>query len=244
MIEGIIFDYGGTLDSRGVHWSEVIWDGFCRFYDDGGENARVTKEQFREAYVHAERALAAQRIILPADTFHDVMRKKVEIEIDYMVGHDWIDRESVGSSRARDAVAGYCDGAARECIAEARPVLEQLAERYPLMLVSNFYGNIDSVLHAYDLRHYFRGIIESAVVGVRKPNPTIFRLGVDALELPPEQVLVVGDSLRKDIAPAESLGCKALWLKGKGWTPDEDALTHPHTITAITQVPLHSVLNH
>ena len=23
--EGIIFDYGGTLDSRGDHWSEVIW---------------------------------------------------------------------------------------------------------------------------------------------------------------------------------------------------------------------------
>ena len=26
-ITGIIFDYGGTIDSRGVHWSEVIWDG-------------------------------------------------------------------------------------------------------------------------------------------------------------------------------------------------------------------------
>ena len=26
-IKGIIFDYGGTIDSRGVHWSEIIWDG-------------------------------------------------------------------------------------------------------------------------------------------------------------------------------------------------------------------------
>ena len=28
MIKGIIFDYGGTIDSRGVHWSEVIWQGY------------------------------------------------------------------------------------------------------------------------------------------------------------------------------------------------------------------------
>ena len=105
-----------------------------------------------------------------------------------------------------------------------------------MMLVSNFYGNIDEVVRSYGIRHLFKGIIESAVVGVRKPNPTLFRLGVDALELPAEQVLVVGDSLRKDILPAEQLGCPALWLKGKGWTDDEDLQTHPHTITRITQV--------
>jgi len=74
------------------------------------------------------------------------------------------------------------------------------------------------------------------VVGVRKPNPTLFRLGVDALELTPDHVLVVGDSLRKDIEPAERLGCHALWLKGKGWTDEEDQQTHPHTITRVTQV--------
>ena len=106
-----------------------------------------------------------------------------------------------------------------------------------MMLVSNFYGNVDSVLRAYDLRRYFKGVIESAVVGVRKPNPTLFRLGVDALELEPQQVLVVGDSLRKDILPAESLGCSTLWLKGKGWTAEEDAQTHPGTIRSLAEVP-------
>jgi len=73
-------------------------------------------------------------------------------------------------------------------------------------------------------------------VGIRKPNPTLFKLGVDALEMAPQQVLVVGDSLRKDIEPAESLGCHVLWLKGKGWTAEEDALTHPCIINNITEV--------
>ncbi len=227
MIKGIIFDYGGTIDSRGIHWSEVIWDG----YQAAG--VPVTKEQFRDSYVHAERELARVRHILPNDNFHDLLLKKMRIEL-----QDLADKRLVNGDiePLAQQVAQYCYDAARSSIEEARPVLELLSQHYPMMLVSNFYGNVDSVLRDFDLRRYFKGVIESAVVGVRKPNPVIFKLGVDVLELPAEQVLVVGDSLKKDILPAESLGCQVLWLKGKGWTPDEDAQTHPHTITTLNQV--------
>ena len=226
MIKGIIFDYGGTLDSRGVHWSEVLWQG----YQQAG--VPIDKQTFRTAYVEGERALARERIILPQDDFHVLLLKKVAIEISYLPQQP----DETTRDRWVKEIAAYCDNAARGCIDEARPMLEELHEKYPMMLVSNFYGNIDEVLRRYGIRHLFKGIIESAVVGIRKPNPTLFRLGVDALELNPEEVLVVGDSLRKDIEPAEHLGCHVLWLKGKGWTDEEDQQTHPHTITRVTQV--------
>ena len=226
MIKGIIFDYGGTLDSRGVHWSEVLWQG----YQLAG--VPIDKETFRTAYVEGERALARERIILPQDNFHTLLLKKVALEISYLPEQP----DAVTRDNWINEIAAHCDKAARSCINEARPMLEGLHEHYPMMLVSNFYGNIDEVLRDYGIRHLFKGIIESAVVGVRKPNPTLFRLGVDALELEPHEVLVVGDSLRKDIEPAEKLGCHVLWLKGKGWTADEDQQTHPHTITSVTQV--------
>ena len=226
MIKGIIFDYGGTLDSRGVHWSEVLWKGYCQ------AGVPIDKETFRNAYVEGERALARERIIMPQDNFHTLLLKKVKVEISYLP--DKPDTET--QNRWVNEIAAFCDNAARECVEEARTVLEHLHERHPMMLVSNFYGNIDEVLRSYGIRHLFKGIIESAVVGVRKPNPTLFKLGVDALELEPYEVLVVGDSLRKDIEPAEQLGCRALWLKGKGWTEEEDLQTHPNTITSITQV--------
>ncbi len=104
------------------------------------------------------------------------------------------------------------------------------------MLVSNFYGNIESVLSDFNLLGYFRSIIESAVVGVRKPDPRIFSLGVEALGLKPSEVLVVGDSYKKDIVPAESIGCKVAWLKGKGWTADEDAVMHPAIIKSLAEL--------
>ena len=72
-LKGIIFDYGGTIDSRGVHWSEVIWDG----YRDSGVD--VTKEDFREAYVHAERELARTRHILPHHNFYDLLLIKMRV---------------------------------------------------------------------------------------------------------------------------------------------------------------------
>lgn len=226
MIKGIIFDYGGTLDSRGVHWSEVLWQGYKQ------ADVPIDKETFRTAYVEGERALARERIILPQDDFHTLLIKKVALEISFLPDQP----DNATRDRWVKEIAAYCDNAARTCINEAMPMLETLHQRYPMMLVSNFYGNIDEVLRAYGIRHLFKGIIESAVVGIRKPNPTLFRLGVDALELNAQDVLVVGDSLRKDIEPAEQLGCQVLWLKGKGWTQEEDAQTHPHTITSVKQV--------
>ncbi len=229
-IKGIIFDYGGTIDSHGIHWSEVIWEGYQ------AAQVPVTKEQFRDSYVVAERELALVRHILPNDNFHDLLLKKMRIELKDLVEKGLFQCNDIEPLATE--IAQYCYDAARSSIEEARPTLELLSQHYPMMLVSNFYGNVDSVLRDFDVRKYFKGVIESAVVGVRKPNPVIFKLGVDVLEFDPNDVLVVGDSLKKDILPAESIGCKTLWLKGKGWTADEDAQTHPGTIKTLADIPV------
>lgn len=227
-IKGIIFDYGGTIDSRGDHWSVVI----DKAYKDAGLN--IGTQAFRDAYVHAERELAKVRHILPHHNFLDLLNIKMEIEM------AWLSEKGIISSddarRFAPEVARLCYEAARSSIEEARPVLEALSARFPMVLVSNFYGNVEAVLTDFNLRRYFGSIIESAVVGVRKPDPAIFALGVEALGLPAENVLVVGDSFTKDIVPARSLGCRVAWLKGKGWTPDEDARTDSSEIGSLGEL--------
>ena len=101
---------------------------------------------------------------------------------------------------------------------EASCVLLQLREHFPMVLVSNFYGNIATVLREFSLDGIFQHIVESAVVGIRKPDPRIFTLGVEALGLDPSEVVVVGDSIDKDIIPARQAGCHTVWFKGEGWT--------------------------
>lgn len=228
-IKGIIFDYGGTIDSRGTHWSDVIWRGYL------ASGISVDKAAFREAYVYAERELARVRHILPHHNFYDVLFRKMQIELRYLAENDLIAPDNTDAYA--DAIATFCYQEASDCVEEARPTLEWLYSRFPMVLVSNFYGNVEAVLADFDLRRYFRSVVESAVVGVRKPDPEIFRLGVRALGLHPSDVLVVGDSLNKDIIPAESIGCHVLWLKGKGWTQAEDEATHPNTIYSLSELP-------
>lgn len=227
-IKGIIFDYGGTIDSRGVHWSEIIWDGYQAC------GVGVEKKDFRDAYVFAERELARVRHIMPEDNFHVLLLKKMRIELGWLEDHGFLGMDS--TDRYAGPVADYCYDAAKNAITDARPVLEKLFAHYPMVLVSNFYGNVESVLADFDLKKYFRAIIESAVVGVRKPDPRIFELGVEALGLKADEVLVVGDSYKKDILPAESIGCHVAWLKGKGWTAEEDAVVHPAMIKNLSEV--------
>ena len=97
----------------------------------------------------------------------------------------------------------------------------KLRNKYPLVLVSNFYGNISVVLQEFNLDGIFSKIIESAVVKIRKPNPRIYQLGIEALQLPAQNVVVVGDSYEKDIVPAHTIGCKTVWIKGESWQNNE-----------------------
>ncbi|MDE7401836.1 MAG: HAD family hydrolase [Muribaculaceae bacterium] len=227
-VKGIIFDYGGTLDSGGDHWSEVIWSAWQK------AGIAVEKPVFREAYVYAERELARVRHILPAHDFHDMLGIKMNIELQWLAQQGLFPPEQIEPKAAE--TADYCYEAAKASIAKAVPVLEALSQKYPLVLVSNFYGNVSTVLEDFGIRKYFKGIVESAVMGIRKPDPRIFEHGVKALGILPSQTLVIGDSYRKDIVPAESIGCQVLWLKGKGWTAEEDAQLHPNIISDLGQV--------
>ncbi|MCC8154616.1 MAG: HAD family hydrolase [Tannerellaceae bacterium] len=211
-IQGIIFDYGGTIDSNGVHWAEVIWEGYT------AAEVPVSKEAFREAYVHRERTLAKVRLVLPQHTFYDMLAIKTRIQLDWLIEHQQLEI-SYPDVAVSEQITEYCYQYAKQCVDKARPIIEQLAEQYPLVLVSNFYGNIESVLKDFSLDTFFRSIVESAVVGVRKPDPEIFRLGVNELQVPAGNCVVIGDSYDKDIVPATTIGCQTVWLKNTGWSP-------------------------
>lgn len=229
-IKAIIFDYGGTLDTGARHWANVLWEGFCQ------ASVPVSETQFREAYVFAERALAKAPIICPEDNFHTLLLKKTNIETEELVRQKYWSPSETERLAAVKTISDYCYNYAVKTLDTSRKVLEQLRKQYKLVLVSNFYGNIETILKDFNLE-YFEDVIESAVVGVRKPDPEIYRMGVRATGFPAEEVAVVGDSYGKDIVPAKLVGCKAIWMKGESWAPENTDETLPDAIVEnITQV--------
>lgn len=229
MVKGIIFDYGGTLDTRGNHWGKVLWHAYER------QQVPVTEEQFREAYVYAERTLGRNPIILPTYTFKKLLDVKLRLEMEYLFTKGYLAYDKNTYTKVELALLDDLYGQVRETVAYSREVLMQLHERFPMVLVSNFYGNIEVVLQEFHLEGLFQKIIESAVVGIRKPDPQIFQLGVDALGLAPEEVMVVGDSMSKDILPAKTIGCKTAWYKGEGWTDKQEDESIPDLVISDLQ---------
>ncbi|MBK5722076.1 HAD family hydrolase [Dysgonomonas sp. Marseille-P4677] len=217
-IKGIIFDYGGTIDSNGKHWAEVLWNAYQE------QLVPVTKEQFREAYVYAERYLATNKVIEAEDNFFLLLCKKVNLQINYLVENLFLFKNEE-TNKYSLAISTQCYNFAKDLISKEKPLLDELKSRYPMVLVSNFYGNVQAVLSDFGLLDYFNDIIESAVVGVRKPNPAIFSLGVESLDMPASSVVIIGDSYSKDIVPANKIGCQTIWLKGIGWEEESVSAT-------------------
>lgn len=204
------------MDTGGDHWGEVLWDVYRHF------RLPVAKEDFRAAYIQGERTLGKQPLVQPHFHFRDVLRVKLDIQLEHLVGNGKLTISSADRERLALSMADYADGCTREVLADSEGLLRRLKERYKLVLVSNFYGNIRTVLQDAGLLSFFEQVVESAVVGVRKPNPAIFALGVCALDLRPTEVAVVGDSFPKDIEPAHRLGCRTVWLKGRQWEDKEE----------------------
>lgn len=209
-----LFDFGGTLDTAGCHWGRMLWHAYERL------RIPVAEVQFREAYVYAERTLGQQKIIRPDFTFRQMLAAKLRMEIAFLTGKGSLPADGETNGRVQAALVKDLYDKVKENTEASRRVLERLRRRHRLGLVTNFYGNMAVVLDEFGLSSLFETVTESAVAGVRKPDPQIFRLAVAEMKEKPENVTVVGDSYTKDILPAHEIGCKTVWLKGEGWTEE------------------------
>jgi HAD superfamily hydrolase (TIGR01662 family) len=95
-------------------------------------------------------------------------------------------------------------------------------EGYRMALISNA-GDEANVLRLLDkggLKEYFHPILISASEGIRKPHVGLFQKVLQAWELSPGQVVMVGDSLLEDILGAQETGLHQIWLKEHVDTPE------------------------
>lgn len=231
MTEGIIFDYGGTLDTGGCHWGRYIWHAFER------HDIPVTFEQFADAYVYGERTLGRNPIVQTDYTFRKTLDVKLCIEFENLQGKGLLGTNNFTIASTRSAILNDLYDSVKKETAKSREVLLKLKAQHSLVLVSNFYGNLQVVLEEFHLSDIFQEVVESAVVGVRKPDPHIFALGVDALGMEPKDVTVVGDSISKDMNPAKSIGCNTVWLCGEAWDNKSlDVKCVDRTITSLIEL--------
>lgn len=90
---------------------------------------------------------------------------------------------------------------------DVAPALERLRARgLKLGLISNWDTRLESLFAGMGLSASLDVIVSSARVGLHKPDPRIFALACDSLEVEPSKAAHVGDHLYADMLGAEAVG--------------------------------------
>lgn len=191
-MKSILFDYGGTLDSDGAAWL----DRFYIIYKDCGVD--VSRERFDRAFYDSEDELSSRFSLDGLD-----LEQTVRLQVRGVLAVLAADRAALA-----ERIAGRFAQESRAHFRRLESTLRRLAGRYRLGVVSNFYGNLDGILHAEGLRGYFSVVADSGVLGVIKPDPKIFLHAASALDSRPDECLMVGDSVPRDMKGAAGVGMK------------------------------------
>jgi putative hydrolase of the HAD superfamily len=95
----------------------------------------------------------------------------------------------------------------------ARRVLQALRTRYRLGVVTNGIDRVQrSRLAAAGLARFFETIVTSQGCGYAKPDPRILHVALDALGVPPQAAVYVGDDPAVDGAAASAARVPFVWM--------------------------------
>jgi putative hydrolase of the HAD superfamily len=234
MIQGIIFDLGQTLiyTPRAMSWARAL-------------------DRMRADLLGHLRAAGHD---LDAGEFLARFAARLR-EYDEQRQTDWVEQTAAHTLRATleelgqpapapEVLAGalrayyaYSESLWRPVLG-LHPTLRTLQARgYRLGLISNAADaeNVRRLMANAGLEGCFDPVIISAAVGIRKPNPAIFRLALEAWGLPPEACLMVGDTLGADILGAQLAGLRHVWVTNHAGHPANTA--HRGNIVPEAELP-------
>jgi putative hydrolase of the HAD superfamily len=103
--------------------------------------------------------------------------------------------------------------ARREPFADVAGALHVLGGRFALAVVTNGASCLQrEKLAASGLADRFECVVVSSEIGVGKPDPAVFAHALRMLDTAPEEAVMVGDSLPKDVDGALAAGLRAVWV--------------------------------
>jgi putative hydrolase of the HAD superfamily len=95
-----------------------------------------------------------------------------------------------------------------------------LAQGYLLGVISNSIGTLEDQLVRLGLARYFQAILDSAIVGIQKPHPGIFKLALQRVGVEGSEAVFVGDTYATDVGGAQLAGLTGVLIDSVGAYPD------------------------
>ncbi|HWU26044.1 MAG TPA: HAD-IA family hydrolase [Rhizomicrobium sp.] len=185
MYEAVIWDFGGVFTSS-------PFEAFARYEQEQGLPQNLIRQinsinPLENAWARFERSE------LDLDRFDEEFAKEARAHGHHVPG--------------RDVIALLAGDFRPEMVA----ALKRVKRNYKTgcitnNLPSNHSGSKDGrMLYAREIMDLFDHVIESAKIGIRKPNPRIYEMMCEALDVAPERCVYL-DDLGMNLKPAKAMG--------------------------------------
>jgi putative hydrolase of the HAD superfamily len=124
---------------------------------------------------------------------------------------------------------------------DAKSCITQMREQgCAIGIVANQAATVVDSLTAHGITPLIDFMGVSALVGVEKPDPEIFRKAINALKCAPEQIVHIGNRLDTDVLPAQGLGMHTAWILRGEANPepsDSDLATPDIVLKSLIGIP-------
>jgi HAD superfamily hydrolase (TIGR01549 family) len=219
-IKAVIMDFGGTLAEGHIDWSEF------HMAVHGYLKGLGYSYSFREISRGMSSAL---------DRLNNVRHRGDELTFeenyDYFLGKMGVPSSPETLTDLHDIFKVHYKSTFYHCIPE---VLIRLSGGYKLAILSNTMSDQprEMIVDA-GYSDYFEMVVCSRDLGIRKPNPEIFRYMLRNLGVMASETVHVGDSVEADMDGADSVGITGVWIRTQDQPP-----WHGYSINSICDLPV------
>ena len=94
-----------------------------------------------------------------------------------------------------------------------KEILKKLFDKYKIGILGQYGTDLKNLLKIESLDRYFTFLNTQEEFGITKPDPRYFLLVLEKANVNPEDSIMVGDRIDKDIIPAKMIGMKTVLVR-------------------------------
>jgi putative hydrolase of the HAD superfamily len=205
----LFFDVGDTLIRAHPSWAGVYRQGLLESGID------ISEKDLERALLHETQAGAWWNIEDPFEATEENSWQRI-VAFDRAVlarlGHS-----DLSPDVFRKVEDSFARRSAWYVFPDVMPALDALrANDIRLCVISNFVWGAPELIHDLELARHFESLVISARVGFQKPNPGIFNVALERMNVAPQAAWHVGDSYRADVVGARRVGINGVLIDRSG----------------------------
>jgi putative hydrolase of the HAD superfamily len=217
-IRHVLFDLGGTLMHSHADWKPVFERADQALTNKLREHhiildARIFRARLHEYYAQRDKDFQET-------TYHFVLRELLK-ELGYAKVAERILRSALDSMFSITQSNWELED---DTISNIQ-ILK--SNNYHLGIFSNAGDDQDvqELVKSFGIRSYFDFVLTSAACYYRKPYARAFEIALAQWSIPPEDAVMIGDSLEADIYGAKKLGMQSVWITRRAQINADERVT-------------------